>query len=285
MKISLYTENGAANSIPVFTAFADGARALGHEVIFNQMNADIIVIWSILWHGKMKQNHAIWLTCKRIGIPIIVLEVGGLSRGKLWRVGLNHINANGIFGNDRDLDMQRSRKLGISLRPWSSGANILICGQHSKSEQWVNKPAPVSWLRQLVDDISIYSDKPIIFRPHPRDFDWCDHELLRGITIHRPKKIIGSYDDFNHDEDFKSAACVINPSSNTGILAAIAGKPIFTDKDSLAFPVSNTSLHTLNKPLTSDRSVWLEKICHTEWSIDEIRTGIPLNRLLKTLTN
>ena len=44
MKFGLFTHNGALNSKPVFEAFANGVAHLGHEVVYNDINADVAVI-------------------------------------------------------------------------------------------------------------------------------------------------------------------------------------------------------------------------------------------------
>ena len=97
MKFSLYTHNGALNSKPVFEAFAQGVSNLGHEVTYNSTDADVAVIWSVLWHGRMSANKNVWEHFVRQGKKIIVLEVGALHRGITWKVGINGINRDAIF--------------------------------------------------------------------------------------------------------------------------------------------------------------------------------------------
>ena len=282
MKLSIFPAYGALNSTPIFQAFRRGAEKLGHSVVEHDLTADVFVIWSVLWNGRMKPNQEIWNLAKNTGKKILILEVGGLVRGTTWRIGLNHINGNGIFGNDKNLDNVRSQKLGIFLKNWkNSGEHVLICGQHSKSEQWQSRPLPEIWIKNLVDDVKKYTDRKIVFRPHPRDFEWCQKIKNIEFEIKIPQKISGTYDDFDHDNDFKNAWCVINPSSNTGILAAIAGIPVFCENDSLAYPVSTKNLEKIETPDMPDRSTWLEKVCHTEWTVEEIEQGIPLERIFK----
>lgn len=280
MRLAIFPRFGALNSVPVFTAFSRGAVRLGHEVVEHDLNADAYVIWSVLWNGRMQPNQEIWQTAKRLGKPVIVLEVGGLIRGTTWRIGLNHINANGYFGNDKNLENGRSKKLGIFLKEWrTTGKNIVICGQHTKSEQWRAQPAPEKWLHALVENIKNFTDRKIIFRPHPRDFDWCQKIGKIAAEIHIPQKIAGTYDDFDHHADFSSAHCVVNLSGNTGILAAISGIPVFSSPDSLAYSISTKNFEKIEDPERPDRSQWLEKICHTEWTIEELEQGIPLSRI------
>lgn len=277
MKISIFPRFGASNSSPVFQSFCNGAKKLGYEVVEHDQNADAMVIWSVLWHGKMKNNQEIWNFSKKSGKKIIVLEVGGLFRGKTWRVGLNHINNLGFFGKKENYDLNRPKKLGIFLKtPQKVGDNILICGQHSKSQQWVNRPPPEKWLVDLVNKIKKHSDRKIVFRPHPRDYEWCQFLPKLGIDIRIPKKVTGTYDDFDHDQEFLNAWCVFNPCSNTGIQAAIAGIPVFTEFDSLAYPVSNKDFSKIENPEIFNKENWLLDICHTEWMDYELEEGYPL---------
>lgn len=281
MKLSIFPRYGALNSKSVFEAFVLGAKKLGHEVVEHDLSADVYVIWSILWHGRMKQNKQVWDTARSLGKNVIVLEVGGLSRGQTWKVGINGINNLAYFGNDCDLIPDRSKKLGIFLKPWTmSGEHILICGQHSQSEQWSLRESSENWALSVINNIRQYSQRPIILRPHPRDYLWAQKIQRSGLTIKLPKQIPGTYDDFDFEQDLTSAWAVVNPCSNTGIQSVIHGVPSFVDQDSLALPVANTDFSQIETPLRPNRECWLESLCHTEWTESEIAQGIPLSRIL-----
>jgi hypothetical protein len=283
MKLSIFPNFGALNSIPVFEAFTQGAKNIGYEVVTHDLNADVYVIWSVLWHGRMAQNKPIWDYAKKNKKLVLVLEVGCLKRGETWRVGLNHVNNLGFFAHTTNLIPNRSKKLGIQLRPWSTtGSSVLLCGQHSKSEQWINKPDPLTWVKTIVDTIKIGTSRPIIFRPHPRDYQWAQHLSYKGIKIRIPNKVQGSYDSFDFEDDLSNAWAVINPSSNTGILSVINGVPAFVDNESLAVSVADTNLSNIENPSKPRREEWLEQLCHTEWTIEEISKGTPLERLFST---
>jgi hypothetical protein len=278
--ISIFNQYGALNSKSVFEAFAIGAKKLGHTVTYHDFSADYYVIWSVLWHGRMRSNLEVWNQAKKIGKKIIVLEVGCIDRGRTWRVGLDHVNNLGFFGDSQDLIPNRSKQLGIKLLAWTmNGKYILICGQHTKSEQWKKFPNPEIWLRNTISEVKQYTDMPIVVRPHPRDWHWAANFSYKDVKINLPKKISGTYDDFNFDQDLKNAWAVINPSSNTGILSIINGVPAFVDSTSLAAPVGNLDLSTVVNPIRPRRDEWLEKFCHTEWTTEEIAQGLPILRL------
>jgi hypothetical protein len=283
MRFSLWTQYGALNSREVFDAFAHSLVAAGHTVTWNDSNSDVDVIWSVLWHGRMARNKAIWQRNVAQSKPTIVLEVGGIKRGTTWKVGLNGINRDGYFG-DKDNDRTRADNLGLVCKPWrSNGDFILIAGQHDKSLQWQGLPRMSNWFLNTYDEIRKYTDRPIIFRPHPR----CKLEHIeRGLKhVYRqvPQHVNGTYDDF--DMGFNNIHCTISYSSNPGIHSIIQGVPAFVSTHSLAYDVSNDIdfLHDIEQPLTPDRTQWLNDYAHTEYTIEEISQGIPLKHLTSHL--
>jgi hypothetical protein len=277
MKFSLWTEYGALNSKPVFAAFATSLTNAGHTVVYNDNAADVNVIWSVLWNGRMSQNKAVWQQKK----PTIVLEVGGIQRGTTWKVGLNGINRDAYFGPNNN-NSDRYRLLGLSLKPWKdAGKFILICGQHDKSLQWQDMPRMSTWIMNTIDEIQKYTDLPIVFRPHPRCPLPDIERQYQNVYRDSPVKITGSYDDFNLS--FKDCHAVISWSSNPGPLAVINGVPVFTGPSSLAYNVANTDLAKIEYPDKPNRKQWLNDYAHTEFTIDEITQGIPLKNLTPML--
>jgi hypothetical protein len=272
----LFTHNGALNSKPVFEAFANGVAHLGHEVVYNDINADVAVIWSVLWHGRMSANKNVWDTFIKQNKKVIVLEVGALFRGTTWKVGINGINKDATFpkGNNNS---DRATQFGLELKPWNTdGSKIVICTQHDKSEQWTNMPTINQWVGNMVNDIRAYTDKEIIIRPHPR----CKINIP-GVRTIIPKQIPGTYDDF--DLEFDDVYAVVNWSSNPATQAVMAGIPVYTGPSSLAWDVSIKDLQNINDPKLHDRTQWLNNLAYTEWSVPEISQGIPIKHLTSEL--
>jgi hypothetical protein len=273
MRFRLYREHGALNSVPIFNAFEQGLRSLGHESVTD--NEDIVVIWSVLWSGRMVANYEIYNKCLSANKPVIIIEVGNLFRNRTWRVSLGHVNSLGFFGHNENLDSDRPKKLGISLKPLQlkRRPEILIAAQHQQSQQWQGQPPMSEWAAALVREIRKYSNRKIILRPHPRSrFNLIHSE----IKIELPKPILGSYDDFNIDYNYH---CVINHSSGPAVQAAINGVPVICDSSSLAGILSE-KMENIENPVLPDRDEWFLKLCHTEWTVEEIAQGIPLQRLL-----
>jgi hypothetical protein len=276
MRFKIYRENGALNSSPVLDAFAAGLSRQGHTIVNN--NEDVGVIWSVLWQGRMRPNKAIYESFRRLNKPIIIIEVGNLKRGITWRICLNHINSLGKFGNETDLNPQRPQFLNVSLQPVKGHrkSEILIACQHSASLQWEALPSIEEWVRQTISQIKKYSTRKIVVRPHPRS---PIREKFADAVIELPKKIENSYDDFNIDYNYH---CVINHNSGPAVQAAINGTPTICDSSSLAFPVGE-KWENLENPQLPDREEWFLKLCHTEWTVEEIAQGIPISRLEKDI--
>ena len=279
MKFSLWTDYGALNSGPVFDAFATSLVDNGHTVVYNDNTADVDCIWSVLWHGRMARNKAIWENEK----PTIVLEVGGINRGTTWKVGLNGINRDAYFG-EQDNDRTRADSLGLVCKPWRSNGNfILVCGQHNKSLQWQHMLPMSNWFLETYDEIRKHTERPIVFRPHPRCRLEHIERGLKHVYRQEPVKIGGSYDDF--DMGFDDVHCTISYSSNPGIHSILSGVPAFVSTHSLAYPVANDIdfMHDVEQPMMPDRQQWLNDYAHTEYTIEEISQGIPLKHLTSQL--
>lgn len=272
MRFRLYREYGALNSHPVFDAFEQGLKSLGHESVKN--NEDVAVIWSVLWSGRMANNQRVYRECRSAGKPVIIIEVGNLFRGQTWRICLENINGLGIFANDHEIDLERPKKLGIELEAYKTNrrAEILIATQHRASLQWEGQPSMQSWIEQTISTLRKYTDRKIVVRPHPRS---PVSVSLPNVLMEIPKQLPGSYDDFDIDYNYH---CVINHNSGPAVQAAIKGIPIICDSTSLAAPVGN-KIENIENLQFPDRADWFLKLCHTEWTVQEISKGIPLQRL------
>ena len=272
MRFRLYREYGALNSPPVFDAIEHGLRQQGHEIVTD--NEDVSVIWSVLWSGRMRQNKLIYDKCQQQGKAVMIVEVGNLKRGDTWRISLNHINNLGKFANESNLDISRPEKLGVKLQPIPAvrRGEILIACQHQESLQWQGMPAMKDWVATTIEKIKQHTHRRIRVRYHPRSaFPFKQS----GVEVERPTRIPDTYDDF---DIFYNYHCVINHNSGPAVQAAINGVPVLCDSSSLAADVS-IKWSELDSPYVPDRTEWFLKLCHTEWSIDEIRQGIPIARL------
>lgn len=275
MKFSFFDKFGALNSAPVFEAFARGLDRHGIARCHHDLNADVAVIWSVVWAGRMQPNRAVFDHYRTQSRPVIVLEVGMLDRGRTWKIGINGTGLHSQFCPH--IDTNRPKQFGIELRPWKKlGNDIVICMQREDSEQWRGLPPARMWLDQTVQQLRSVSDRLIQVRPHPRQPAFH----IPGTIVSRPQRLRGTYDSYDFDQTLDQAWCVINWNSGPACQAVISGVPVFTGPDSLAAPVGLQDWNRVESPVRPDRESWLTRLAHTEWTVGEIESGAMLDQLL-----
>lgn len=232
----------------------------GFTIEANSYDADVAVIWSVLWAGRMSQNQKVYQHYRSTNRPVICIEIGSLYRGITWKIGLNHINANGYYGHKENLDYNRPHKLGIELQTNTlDHGRILVAGQHRQSLQ-LEGVDQEAWYVQRIQEVA--NGRQVVVRPHPR----CAmdrNKFPKDVVWEQPRKLANTYDSFDMHWDFDA---VINYNSGPGIQAVIAGVPAVVDQSSLAYNVV-------------DREQWLVEICHTEYTVEEIEQGLWVKRI------
>jgi len=278
MRVAYFPNQCAQNSGSVMQAVLTSLRGAGHTVEPNSLDADAVIIWSVLWSGRMAANQAVWSHYRALGRPVIVVDIGALYRGETWKIALNSVTANGYYGHTENLDWDRPRKLGISLAVnLSRNPRIVIASQHARSLQTVGLVSMEGWVVQQVEKLRKVTDRPIVVRPHPRSpLNWAGLvHLPLDVVIEKPVRVANTYDSYNLAFDCHA---LVNYNSGPGIQAALAGTRPVVDSSSLAHPVS-IQLEDIERPYTVDRDQWLTEICHTEYTVKEIESGLWIQRL------
>jgi hypothetical protein len=273
--IAYFPAQCALNSKPVMSAFLDCCQAAGVQTQENSMTADAVVIWSVLWHGRMRPNQAVYEHYRSQNKPVIVIDIGALYRGTTWKLAVNHITRDGYYGHESDLDRDRPRKLQISLaNQVSPGPEIIIAAQHKNSLQVAGIGSMESWVLMQIQQLRNSTDRPIRIRAHPRS-PLRMPCLPDNTMMEVARPVANTYDSF--DMHFNCHA-VVNHNSGPGIQAGIAGCRPIVAHSSLAYPVS-VGYTDIEQPYTVDRETWLAQICHTEYTVEELRQGLWLKRI------
>jgi hypothetical protein len=272
--VAYFPSQCALNGAPVLQALLTGLQAQGIQCQENGTDADAAMIWSALWHGRMAPNQQIYEKYRAQNKPVIIVDAGALDRGVTWKIAINHVNQLGYYGHTENLDLDRPARLGVKLSR-NSGTNpaILIAAQHRRSLQLADQN-PEQWIVQQVEAIRKVSDRPIVVRPHPRSSINVD-SLGNTVQVQQPQKLANTYDSFDINFDYHA---VVNYCSGPGIQAAIAGTRPVVAACSLAFPVS-VAIEHIDQPYLLDREQWLIEICHTEYTVEEIKQGLWIHRL------
>lgn len=208
----------------------------------------------------------------------MVFERGYFKREEYHSVGWNWINGKADFKN-KNCPSDRFDRLNLDIKDWGpKGDNIIFCGQvpWDSAVQHINKNGKgrtkksvqgyMEWLSKTARVIRDFSDKPIIFRPHPlfKHKEWYKEYLPEYV----------SWSDNDMMTDLQSAhACVVF-NSNSAVDAIIQGIPIFVmDQGSVAYSVANKSLKKINKPKNYDITQWANNLAYAQWNLEEIKRG------------
>jgi hypothetical protein len=276
--IAYFPSQCALNSKTVINAVLDCLQARGIQTQENSWDSDAAIIWSVLWAGKMAANQTVYEHYRAQGKPVVIIEIGALYRGNTWKIAVNNINAQGYYGHLDNLDWDRPKKLKISLATqFNPKPNVIVALQHDRSLQ-VTGINMEDWLHSTLNILKNSTDRPITVRPHPRCRLALDN-LPRGVTVEIPSKLPNTYDSFDMHYDCHA---LVNYNSGPGIQAAITGVRPVVSLSSLAYPVG-VGFVDIEQPYSKDRELWLTQICHTEYTVDELRRGTWLSRIAPAL--
>ena len=277
--VGYFPEACARNSAPIMSAVLSYLQSVGISTVQNSWDADAALIWSVLWHGRMVANRSVYEYYRTKSRPVIIIDIGALVRGHTWKISVNNITAEGYYGHQENLDLDRPKKLGIKLATaQNQNRTILIAAQHRNSQQVIKLGSMENWINQQITNVRAVTDRPIIVRPHPRSP--INVKLLPAdVHIETPAMLPNTYDSFDMS---LNCHAVINHNSGPGIQAAIAGIRPIVDASSLAHPVS-VAFRGIETAYDIDRSQWLIEMAHTEYTVQELLEGSWLKRIESAL--
>jgi hypothetical protein len=242
----------------------------------------------------------------RSGRPYLVFEFSPFRQfaDRYWKVGWTHYNhVDGDFNatpNDNSRWKKFSQDTGLVIKDWHSpGDSILIIGQ-LEYDSALNRMYAAGyetfydWAFDTVDNIRRHTDRPIVIRPHPRNFvEKCKNpnvpfsmedvharcQLYKNVSISSNLSFVNYYKTKNGGdgliEDLKNSHCVVTYSSSAAVEAVCMGIPIFSfDPGAPAYDISHHDLSQIEN-LDYDISIdtWCNTIACSVWSAEEIKNG------------
>lgn len=262
--IEILIPNRAVHQILHAETLKKGAEALGMSarMSFGQVsNVKCVACWG-------------WRTGRRLraeGHKVLVMERGYLGdRFSYTSLGWNGLNGHAEFPVYPDDKGERFGRLGLTVKPWKErGENILLLGQvpRDASLKGMNMvPFYEEWAKVAGSAYGL----PVVFRPHPDLAKKGIRQNVRGVD-----KSVGSL-----AEAFDKCLFCITYNSNSAVDAVLNGVPVVAmDAGTMAYSMASPNLKgPLVKP---DRTKWLHQLAYTQWTIEEIRSGLPLKKLLE----
>jgi hypothetical protein len=168
----------------------------------------------------------------------------------------------------RKMDNARVRNLGIEPMPWGHyGKHIVIAGMGHKAAEAEGKPVE-KWERDAIAWLSKTTSRRLIYRPKP---SWALAKPLPGAEYSPREQSLSSI--------LVNCHAVVTHHSNVAVEALVSGVPSFCWKG-VAQPMSLQDLDKIETPLYPDgRADWMNAISYTQWTINEMKQGLPWRHL------
>ena len=207
-----------------------------------------------------------------LGLPVGCLDYAHLRRpGEVrWRLTSPSIDWLPDFG-DAAIPTDRLDRLGveISSRRRVKGQVVLLVGQTSEdSAHGMPRSDFERWAIDALARIRSVTDSRVVWRPHPRE-TW---ELPGADGYSDP-------DVETLDEALAKSWLVVTYNSTVGLDALVAGLPVVAEGPCvykhLAGSVS--AMRSLEPASGPELRELLAKLAWGQWTIDEVRSGEPLN--------
>lgn len=230
---------------------------------------------------------------KDSGKPFIVSESSCFRQyGSYLRFGWSSYGWTDGNWNNNNVGPERWNKFqertNIKFKDWHSpGDYILLMGQKEGDSALVplfNQGKNFhDWVLDTILEIRKYTDRKIIFRPHPRTAvrgvkfleRLLKKENILNVEITQNLTKGGNQGGEGLDRDLNNAYCVVTFNSLSGVEAAINGIPVFAlNGESMVYPIAHKDLGQIeNLKYDIDLQDWKNKIAYTIWNKQEVKSG------------
>ena len=281
-----YTKD-SPNAIAACDAFAEGVEAAGdshikvlsERTVGSLSRCDVSVqVCDYNKHCGIDFRYHINRVQKAQGKRRIIIDTGFVKNKRSDEADLNRymqIGYDGIKRNakcyNQNSSQDRWKALEIPIKDWrQDGEHILILGQHEIgiSTQHIDV---VRWWEDIIFRLGSITKKTIKFRPHPNQtkFPKGNYELPTGKTM---------------EEDLSNCWCAVARTTNGAVDAIINGVPVFTpDEACMAYDIASHDPLEIENPATPDRTQWAKNLAYAQWSIEEMKQGLPWKYLRRFL--
>lgn len=259
MKFTVVSSPRAEHQLSHQTAMIQGLRAHGHEVTAN-LGGPVATEYVACWGWRIGQR------LRAEGRQVLVMERGYLGdRFAFTSLAWNGLNGRGDFPTISDPSRFNEH---FALKPWKEGGDYVLLMGQVPGDMSLRGRDLSGWYAETVLECLKKYRLPVKFRPHPLAVKKGFNKLPFGATLAE-----GSL-----EENLQNAAVVVTYNSNSGVDAVITGVPtVVADEGSMALGVASIQVGQYYRP---PREQWAAELAWKQWTMDEIRSGFALEKLL-----
>ena len=223
-----------------------------------------------------------------IDIPsnkLVVLETPLLGRQLTdqhthYRVGLDHFLpklADFKWKSDDKRWKILQKQLNLKVKPWrdtSKNKNVLLFCQNPSDASLLGLDI-LQWVMTTVKHLKKVTDRKIVIRNHPLSKSSITEMF---DLMYKIDKVSFSVDSL--EKDLSNAHCAVSYTSGASIDALMYGVPVITPSPyNFLYGISSHDIEEVENPRLGDRQNLLNKLAYTQWSVEEIIKGKPLEHL------
>lgn len=195
--------------------------------------------------------------------------VNGRSDG-YHKVSVNSRHPTAYFQNIKHND-HRARAMGLKIKePKGRGQFIMVAGMSGKAAEFEGF-APEEWESRAIGQLS-GCGMEVIYRPKP---SWAQSTDLTGESTQHVRNLV---------DGFVGCHGVATHHSNVAVDALIEGLPVYCE-EGVASVLSTPSIIALagttgkDSLAKADRHQWLSDVAHCQYSLSEMKSGMPIRHL------
>jgi hypothetical protein len=279
-EVIIYTAQANRRSVLVADMMMRGAMARGIDAVVQSSRSftgkpDARVA---LFYGLSEGLQAAFRAYRdKPGCRVVFVDLGYWSRHKRSRwdgyhkivLGDRHPTA---YFQSAPRPADRIAEHGLQIKPWrkSTSGPIILAGMSAKAAA-AEGLAAESWEREAAAQLRQYTDRAIIYRPKP---NWSGARSIMGTSMDSRTPL---------DIALRDAYAVVTHHSNVAIDALMAGVPCICPYGA-ASVLSAHSMDQINDlPMNGDRAQFAADLAYTQYSIDEMQSGIAWDYVIKDL--
>lgn len=259
MKTAIVTMTGRPgpdkSSLQWREAFCDGLNRRGWnaELSTSPQPCDLLVLWGVRRRDLIEKQLA-------EGGEVCILERAYLGDRFAWTsVSFGGgLNGRGIFRGPFEDGSRFEQHFGDLMQPWQTGGGYALLIGQVPGDQSIRGVDIDAWYRQSVAALKKYGWPDVRFRPHPKAGPARRASGLNQIGGTLAEAMAG-------------AGVVMTFNSNTGVEAALFGRPVIAmDAGSMAWDVAG---HQVTEIVTPDRTAWAHALAWKQWRAEEFTSG------------
>ncbi len=213
------------------------------------------------------------------GFEVLLIDQPHLGRGaeQQYRISpVDHAWLPAHAPEDRLELLERSGVIELSEPvKRTKGQKILVCGQRDGDPtHGMSRSAFRQWAESAVAKCKSLDDSKVVWRPHPYDV----YPIAGADGYSDPRK---------ESLEVAMAGCwlVVVYTSNCGLKALLAGKPVLADGEAVYAGLGLTGTFSkwskLRPPDAAKLRTLLARLAYTQWTAAEIATGDPFRPFLE----